>query len=83
MEERSGIKNLRDNGNTRSGFERRHYTPTIHIPERRSGKDRRSREGRRKDFVAGQAPSAERRTVLNCRQKPPSDKEDPDSSQRD
>ena len=83
MEERSGIKNLRDNGGTRSGYERRLYTATIHIPERRSGHDRRSGKDRRKNFVAGQAPSAERRAVLNCRQKPLSDKEDADSSQRD
>ena len=39
--------NLRDNGGTRSGFERRHYPYYIHIPERRLAKERRSSEDRR------------------------------------
>jgi len=31
-----------DNGGRRSGGDRRNYSYTLHIPERRSGKDRRS-----------------------------------------
>jgi hypothetical protein len=61
MEIQSGSKSLKDNGGRRSGFERRHYTANIHIPERRSGKDRRRGVDRRKNFVAGEAPSEERR----------------------
>jgi hypothetical protein len=37
-----------DNGGRRSGGDRRNYSYTLHIPERRSGKDRRSGEDRRK-----------------------------------
>ena len=39
---------LRNNGDTRSGFERRKYTSDIHIPERRSEKDRRQGQDLRK-----------------------------------
>lgn len=39
-----------DNGGGRSGIERRQFSYTSHIPERRSGKDRRSADDRRKLF---------------------------------
>jgi len=37
-----------DNGGRRSGGDRRNYSYTLHIPERRNGNDRRSGEDRRK-----------------------------------
>jgi hypothetical protein len=37
-----------DNGGRRSGGDRRNYSYTLHIPERRQGNDRRSGEDRRK-----------------------------------
>jgi len=37
-----------DNGGRRSGGDRRNYSYTLHIPERRYGNDRRSGEDRRK-----------------------------------
>jgi hypothetical protein len=39
--------NLRDNGGRRSGIDRRHFSYTTHIPERRLGKDRREASNRR------------------------------------
>jgi len=36
-----------DNGGRRCGGDRRNYSYTLHIPERRSGKDRRSGTDRR------------------------------------
>ena len=44
----SGVKEmnknfLRDNGDARLGFERRQFSYDKHIPERRSGQDRRSK----------------------------------------
>jgi hypothetical protein len=43
-----GMSNvLTDNGGRRSGIERREFTYDQHIPERRSGKDRRSELDRR------------------------------------
>ena len=36
-----------DYGGRRSGGDRRNYSYTLHIPERRDGKDRRSGEDRR------------------------------------
>jgi hypothetical protein len=45
------IKNMLisiDNGGRRSGGDRRNYSYTIHIPERRGGQDRRCGEDRRK-----------------------------------
>ena len=41
-------KEIRDNGGRRLGIERRSYSYSLHIPERRDGKDRRSGMGRRK-----------------------------------
>ncbi len=37
-----------DNGERRSGGDRRNYSYTLHIPEKRKGKDRRSGDDRRK-----------------------------------
>jgi hypothetical protein len=37
-----------DNGGRRSGGDRRNYSYTLHIPERRGAKDRRSGGDRRK-----------------------------------
>ena len=38
---------LPDNGGRRSGIDRREFSYTVHIPERRSGKERRSGVDRR------------------------------------
>ena len=38
---------FRDNGGRRSGVDRRQFSYTGHIPERRAGEDRRSRVDRR------------------------------------
>jgi hypothetical protein len=38
---------LRDNGGRRSGIERRYFSYSDHIPERRNSTERRSREDRR------------------------------------
>ncbi len=40
--------NILDNGGRRSGGDRRNYSYTLHIPERRNGPDRRSGTDRRK-----------------------------------
>jgi len=45
----SVVLSLTDNGGRRSGTDRRGYTSTINILERRSGKDRRSGHDRRND----------------------------------
>jgi hypothetical protein len=37
-----------DNGGRRSGGDRRTYSYTLHVPERRSGDERRESEDRRK-----------------------------------
>ena len=37
-----------DNGGRRTGGDRRNYSYTLHIPERRKGKDRRTGDDRRK-----------------------------------
>jgi len=37
------LKRLRNNGNKRSGMDRRKLSYEFHIPERRSGKERRSK----------------------------------------
>jgi hypothetical protein len=39
--------NLRDNGGRRAGIDRRHFSYTGHIPERRGEKDRRETSDRR------------------------------------
>ncbi|MEJ2099996.1 MAG: hypothetical protein P8X68_08455 [Desulfobacterales bacterium] len=48
MNERSRIISSVDNGGRRSGGDRRKYSYTLHVPERRSGKDRRVGKDRRK-----------------------------------
>jgi hypothetical protein len=57
-----------DNGGCRSGIERREFTYTLHIPERREGKDRRSWGDRRKLPDPGDSPKRiagkERRATL-------------------
>lgn len=42
---------LRDNGGRRSGIDRRYYSYSGHIPERRKVIDRRTMEDRRQDFM--------------------------------
>jgi len=42
-----------DNGGRRTGGDRRNYSYTLHIPERRKGKDRRTGDDRRKSPRAG------------------------------
>ena len=41
---------LIDNCGRREGIDRRHLSYSIHIPERRSGQDRRNRKDRRSDL---------------------------------
>jgi hypothetical protein len=41
--------NIADNGGRRKNSDRRQFSYTCHIPERRSGRDRRAGEDRRKD----------------------------------
>ena len=57
-----------DNGGSRSGIERREFTYTLHIPERREGKDRRSSGDRRNLLETGDSPKRttgkERRAAL-------------------
>ena len=50
-----------DNGGRRSGIERRQFSYMIHIPERRSGKDRRSGVDRRTEKSVKIDPAQERR----------------------
>lgn len=38
---------MKDHGGRRCGWDRRQYSYTFHIPERRMGRDRRSGEDRR------------------------------------
>ena len=42
-----------DNGGRRTGGDRRNYSYTLHIPERRKGKDRRTGDDRRKSPRTG------------------------------
>jgi hypothetical protein len=42
------IQPTTDNGGRRSGLERRNFSYTVHVPERRSGTDRRAHDDRRK-----------------------------------
>ena len=41
---------LIDNCGRREGIDRRHFSYSIHIPERRTGQDRRNRKDRRSDL---------------------------------
>ena len=52
-----------DNGDRRSGIERREFTYAFHIPERRSGEDRRSGFDRRIEVSECQA-DIERRQIF-------------------
>jgi hypothetical protein len=47
MEEYTVEFNLRDNGGRRSGIDRRHFSYTTHIPERRRGSEWRWADDRR------------------------------------
>lgn len=52
MDERDNLVNeinIADNGGRRKNNDRRQFSYTCHIPERRSGSDRRAGEDRRKD----------------------------------
>ncbi len=52
MDERNDLVNeinIADNGGRRKNNDRRQFSYTCHIPERRSGSDRRAGEDRRKD----------------------------------
>ena len=53
---------LADNGGTRTGLERRKFHYTAHIPEKRSGMDRRKRFDRRSRMARRREP--ERRMVF-------------------
>jgi hypothetical protein len=52
-----------DKGGRRSGSERRQLSYFIHIPERRSGKDRRSGVDRRIDRAVKREAQKERREI--------------------
>ena len=55
---------ISDNGGRRSGIERRLFSYTIHIPERRSGKERRSGVDRRSERVLKLPIEIERRAAF-------------------
>ena len=57
------IINTIDNGGKRSGFDRRKFSYDIHIPERRSGKDRRSGVDQRTAALSSRR-SKERRRIF-------------------
>ena len=54
-----------DNGGRRSGIERRRYSYSINIPERRSGKDRRCGSDRRSGIGFKIEDPKERREIFN------------------
>jgi len=81
MEARSAKKMLSDNGGTRSGIERRHYTLYIHIPERRSGQDRRCGRDRRTASGPEAKYTRERRAAFTPSRGRPEWTDDPDSPQ--
>jgi hypothetical protein len=53
-----------DNGGRRSWIDRRRFSYSCHIPERRSGIERRKLEGRRFGYNSGVAPFIDRRRAL-------------------
>ena len=55
---------VKDNGGTRSGLDRRQFTYTIFIPERRSRGDRRSGRDRRQMQQPRANLAVERRSAL-------------------
>jgi hypothetical protein len=72
-----GKESLSDNGGARSGVERRQYTSNIHIPERRSGKNRRSGQDRRTASLPRGKNAMERRAALTQTRDWPACEEDP------
>jgi len=54
-----------DNGGRRSGVDRRNFTYSLHIPEKRSGQDRRSGFDRREMQAFRTVSAAERRAWLS------------------
>ena len=63
-----------DNGGTRFGTERRKFHYTAHIPEKRSGRDRRRGFDRRSPIA--RRKGRERRASLNHREKFPVERRD-------
>jgi hypothetical protein len=59
-----------NNGGRRSGIERRKIVYTIHIPERRSGNDRRLGKDRRNGLGTKRPDQLERREIFD-QPKPP------------
>jgi hypothetical protein len=57
---------MTDNGETRSGTDRRKFQDTAYIPEKRSGRDRRKGFDRRSPIARRRA--SERRVSLNHRE---------------
>ena len=57
------ITELKDNGGRRLGIERRRFSYTHYIPERRSGNDRRSGHDRRRGICS--RTSTKRKDVLD------------------
>jgi len=56
------LTSKRDNYGRRSGIDRRQTFYTVHVPERRFGKDRRIVPDRRKDIRTGGGSKQELRT---------------------
>ncbi len=65
---------IKDNGGTRSGTDRRKFRYSAYIPERRSGRDRR-REFDRRNQIAPRRES-ERRVSLNHQNEYPIERRD-------
>ncbi len=59
----SSITELKDNGGRRLGIERRRYSYTYYIPEKRFGNDRRSGQDRRSSICSRM--STKRNAVLD------------------
>jgi hypothetical protein len=78
-----GKESVRDNGGSRSGVERRQYSSNIHIPERRSGKNRRSGLDRRIASVLRGKYAMERRAASIKSRDRSAYKEDPVSPKDD
>ena len=53
-----------DNGGRRFGFERRQFSYYLHIPERRSGRDRRIGKDRRCEIGVELKSNEERRAIF-------------------
>ena len=62
---------IKDNGESRIGLERRQFSYTAHIPERRSGRDRRKSLERRKAIHRMRRPDRRRINLMaNYNDKP-------------